>query len=63
MLRGFVLAYGVVAYLIFLGSILYAIGFVGGLVVPKSIDSGAAGATSTALLTKWGLLRLFALQL
>lgn len=62
MLRWFVLAYGVVAYLIFLGSFLYAIGFVGGLFVPKTIDSGPAGATSTALLANLGLLSLFALQ-
>ena len=33
--------FGAVAYLTFLFTILYAIGFVSGLVVPKAIDTGA----------------------
>ena len=54
--------YGLVCYLVFLASFLYAIGFVGDVVVPKSIDSGAAGAVSRALILNLALLGLFAVQ-
>jgi protein-S-isoprenylcysteine O-methyltransferase Ste14 len=58
--------YGLTSYLLFFGCFLYSIGFVGNLVVPKAIDTVAAGAsgafTLRGLLVNLGLLSIFAVQ-
>jgi len=54
--------YGIASYAACLVALTYAMGFVGNVVVPKSIDSGPAGAMPAALVIDLALLALFALQ-
>src|SRR5690349_393220 len=54
--------YGIAAYLVFFVTIVYAIGFVMGLVVPKTIDTGADTSATEAVIVNLLLMTLFAVQ-
>ncbi|HLU40033.1 MAG TPA: NnrU family protein [Planctomycetota bacterium] len=62
MKRVFILLYGVVCYLLFLAAFLYLIGFVGDLLVPRSVDRGNPSAGPGGWLANLGLVALFGLQ-
>ena len=54
--------YGIASYVVFFATFLYAIGFVAGLVVPKTIDTGPVGSMLTALIVNLLLMSVFAIQ-
>ena len=54
--------YALAAYAVFFGTFLYTVAFVGGLPVPKTIDSGAAGPLLPAVAIDLLLLAVFAVQ-
>ena len=55
-------AYGTFSYLIFLGTFLYAIGFIGNFGVPSTLDGPASGPFLISFAIDAGLLTLFAVQ-
>jgi len=62
MRRFIVFLYGLAAYLVFFVTILYAIGFISGLAVPKTIDTRPVVPLTEALLVNLLLMSLFAVQ-
>lgn len=62
MKRAIYFIYGLVCYIIFLCVFLYAIGFVGNIYVPKSIDTGGDSTMLEAFIVNSILLTLFAVQ-
>jgi methanethiol S-methyltransferase len=62
MSRILTLGYGAASYAAFLVTFLYAIGFLGNVIVPKTLDSPAEGPWLTALAIDLALLSLFAVQ-
>ena len=58
----FAFMYGVVVYVFFLATFIYAIGFIGNIGVPRGLDSPATSPAGTALLIDLALLALFAVQ-
>ena len=56
------LAYGVVSYVIFFGTFLYAIGFLGDIAVPRTLDGPPTGSWPVSLAIDLALLSLFAVQ-
>jgi len=58
----FAASYGAAAYGLFMATVLYAIGFVGNLPLPRTIDGGESGRIVWAVGVNLALLGLFAVQ-
>ncbi|MGV0811457.1 methanethiol S-methyltransferase [Mycolicibacterium boenickei] len=62
MKRLLAIGYGAASYLIFLVAFLYAIGFVGNFVVPRTVDAGISAPIAEAVLVNLLLLSVFGIQ-
>jgi protein-S-isoprenylcysteine O-methyltransferase Ste14 len=60
--RLLLLTYGILCYVLFLATSLYAVGFVGGFLTPTRLDGPRHGSLAAALAIDGGLLALFAVQ-
>ena len=60
--RVLAVGYGILCYLLFLVVFLYAVGFVGDAVVPRSVDNAVDAPLGQALIVNLSLLTLFAVQ-
>lgn len=60
--RGAAISYGALVYLVFLAALGYAVGFVGDIAVPHSVNHGFAASTGQAVVVDVLLLALFAVQ-
>jgi protein-S-isoprenylcysteine O-methyltransferase Ste14 len=62
MKRTLIFLYGLASYAVFFATFLYAVGFIGNVGVPKTLDSPRDTGIGNALLIDLGLLALFAVQ-
>jgi protein-S-isoprenylcysteine O-methyltransferase Ste14 len=60
--RFFAFIYGLASYVFFFITFLYAIGFISGLVVPKTIDIGTVVPVTEAIIVDLLLMSVFAIQ-
>ena len=62
MKKSIAFVYGIIAYVIFLAAFLYAIPFIGGFWVPKTLDTGSQSSIIYAVIIDLILLSIFAVQ-
>jgi methanethiol S-methyltransferase len=60
--KAMITLYGIVCYLVFFPTFCYFIAFTGGILVPKTVDTGVDTPLAEAVLINIGLIMLFGLQ-